>query len=207
MELQRLMRLMVPTFAIMAFALPLAIPGAEEAKMREEAKKILLGSIYSTSRQKGLKLVDQGQGDQAFRLQIRELQQQAVKMGASNVFLVRGDDIAAAVKATWKVFAGGYPATEPVSFDQQHKSEKLWLVAYLGVAGSVPPAWLVHEAQVQNNALRLVFQRSMSETDDEHPYFVWVPIEPLKAQDYTVELFDKQRKEIILYRKVTVSHK
>ena len=42
--------------------------------------------------------MDQGHGDDGFENQMRELYQQSIKMGASNVFLARGDDISVAVK-------------------------------------------------------------------------------------------------------------
>src|SRR5262245_42854606 len=98
-----LVLLLAPIVAMDLVSRSPAIHGAEEGD-KVDTKKIPLDAIYSTSQQKGLKLIDQGQGDEGFREEMRELYQQSIKMGASNIFLVRGDDIGSAVKATWSVF-------------------------------------------------------------------------------------------------------
>lgn len=146
------------------------LPGNKEAK-KVDAKKVPLDSIYSTSRQKGLKLIDQGQGDKAFPNEMRELYRQSIRMGASNVFLARGDDIAGAVKATWEVFTAGQSVDEPVSSDKHSRSEQFWLVGYLGVSGS-GGAWLVKSAEVKGQDIRLNYVKGTSDNTDLHPYFV-----------------------------------
>ncbi len=168
----------------------------------KEGQSIPLGSIYSTSRQKGLKLIKRGVGDEAFANELRELYQQSIRMGASNVFLARGDDIAAAVKATWEVFTHGRSASEPVSADRRSKSERYWLVAYLGVSGSGPPAWLIKSATVSGRTIRLAFTKPGASDADLYPYCVWVPLGKLGRGTFTLELFDEERKEGTLSRRV-----
>jgi hypothetical protein len=167
-------------------------------------KRIPLDSIFSTSRQKGLRLVDQGRGDEGFEFQIRELQQNAINTGASNIFLVRGDDIRSAVRATRDVFCGGRAVDEAVNSDPESKPRDYWLVAYLGVAGSDPPAWVVKSVEVKSKEIRLSYEVAVSVTDDEFAYFVWVPLGELMPGQYKVELFDEKMAESILLRRVLV---
>ncbi len=179
-------------------------PRQEKAKV--ETKKIPVELIYSTSRQKGLKLLDQGQSDEGFEFQMRELQQHAIKTGASNIFLVRGDDIRAGVRATWAVFCAAHSVDYAVNADPESKSQKYWLAAYLGVAGSSPPAWLVDSVQIKGNQVVVRYKAAANEiqSDDEHPYFVWVPLGGLMAGTYSLELFEQTKGQTVLQRRVTV---
>jgi hypothetical protein len=193
----------LPLLALAAAGPSRCLPGEKEEK-KAGAKAVPLGSIYSTSRQKGLKRIDRGEGDEAFPNEVRELYQQSIWMGASNVFLARGDDVKAAVKATWEVFMRGQPATGPVSADRRSRSEQYWLVAYLGVGGSSPPAWLVKSAKVSGRTIRLAFTNPGAANSDLHPYFVWVPLGKLGRGAYTLELFDEESKQVTLSRRVTL---
>jgi hypothetical protein len=170
-------------------------------------KQVPLKSVYSTSYQEGLKRVDQGVGDKAFPNEMAELYQQAIQLGASNVFLARGEDVAAAVKATWEVFTGGIPADTPVSPDRPPKSGDMWLVAYLGVTGSDPTAFRVHSVEVSGTEIRLTYKHPGSVTQDLHPYFYWVPLGKLAPGTYKLQLFDADQKEVTLMRRVRVTGK
>src|SRR5438874_5272154 len=70
----------------------------------EEMRTIPLNSCYATFEGNGLKEL----GISASR-EIRE----RTSGGASNVALLRGADLAAAVRAASRVFAGGWPADAP----------------------------------------------------------------------------------------------
>lgn len=202
--MKKIVRVLVPVatiglLAVFAIGKPSGLNGDE---MKVEPKKVPLGSIYSTSRQKGLKLIDQGVGDKTFPNEMRELYQQSIRMGASNVFLARGDDIAAAVKATWEVFTHGQPVSEAVSADRRSKSKQYWLVAYLGVSGSDPPAWLVKAVEVSGQNIQVAFTNPGSGAKDEHPFFVWAPLGRLKDGAFTLEMFDEEKKQVTLSRRV-----
>jgi hypothetical protein len=190
--------------------LALAAPGPSrrppggKGEEKAGAKAVPLGSVHSTSRQKGLKLIDQGKGDEAFPNQMRVLFERSIRMGASNVFLARGDDLKAAVKATWEVFRYGRSASGPVSADRRSRSERYWLVAYLGVDGSVPPAWLVKSVKVSGRTIRLAFTKRGDATGVLHPYFVWAPLGKLGPGTYTLELFDEESKQVTLSRRVAL---
>lgn len=182
-------------------------PGRKEEGKKVEAKKVPLASIYSTSHQKGLKWIERGRGDNAFPNHMRELYQQSTRIGASNVFLARGDDIAAAVKATWEVFTRWQSASKPVSADWRSKSEQYWLVVYLGVEGSDPPEWLVSSVIVSGKEIQLIYTSPGSSVQDLHPYFVWVPLGKLGTGTYTLEMFDEEQKQVTLSRRVAIPGK
>ncbi len=201
--------LLLIALPILAAAMAAITRGAprDEGPKKVATRNVPLKSVYSTSRQKELKLIDQGTGDAGFSNEMRELYKQATRMGASNVFLARGDDIAAAVKATWEVFRQGQSAAEPVSADQRSKSAVYWLVAYLGVAGSQPLEWQVKSIQLTGEEVRLTYTKVGARTNDLHPYFVWVSLGKIKAGTYTLELFDEDLKRVTLLRSVTASAK
>ena len=180
---------------------------AGDEKEGKKVASIPLKSIYSTGRQEGLKVMDQGQGDQEVRNEMRELHQQAIKMGASNIFLVRGDHIEDAVKATWEVFLRGHGVDEPVNWDWRRKSDKYWLVGYFGVSGSEGPAWLAKSVEATATEIKLTFTNPAALTQDDHPYFFWVPLGKLKPETYTLTLEDGDRQKSLLVRRVRVTLK
>jgi hypothetical protein len=95
----RTLLIMLPVLGVLVPALSQSSLGNQKAEKVEE-KQVALKSIFSTSRQKGLKVVERGEG-KAYDHELEELYQRCTDgVGASNVFLARGDDIAAAVKAT-----------------------------------------------------------------------------------------------------------
>ena len=169
----------------------------------KELRKIPLNSIYTTSEQKGLKAVDEALRQSSKPLE--ELIERSVTMGASNVFLVRGNDVAGAVQATRQVFTGS-SVDEPVPLDQRSEPDSFWVVAYFGISGS-GEAWLVRSVEVTGKEVRITFKKGVSENNDEHPYFAWVPIGKLDPGTYTLELFDQRRQQATLVRRVVVRKK
>jgi RNA polymerase sigma factor (sigma-70 family) len=125
--------------------------------------------------------------------------------GASNVFLVRGKDLTEAVKATREVLAASRPADTPAVANQPSKEDRLWVVAFFGVAGSSPPAWRVRSVDVFGGmTVRISYAKRQSETNDEHQYFIWVPFGQREAGTYTLELFDADTGEVTLTRRCMV---
>lgn len=177
----------------------------DEGTKSAAPKVIPLKSIYSTSRQEGLISVDQRTADQSLREEVQRLHKRALGMGASNVFLARGNDIRSAASATQLAFSSIEPVNEPVG--QELKSDTLWLVAYLGVAGSNPPNWEIKSAEVDINRVRLVYTEEGSVDADAYAYFIWVPLGKLDPGTYTLELFDENQREVVLSRRVKVSRK
>jgi len=131
------------------------------------------------------------------------------KGGASNIVLVRGNNIAAAVKATRWAFTAGRWADTPISCYQDGRKgegEDIWLVAYLG-SGSCSAVWQLHAASITDRVAQLTYSRMipLSGTADFRHFFVWVPLGRPKAGSYLLELRDKDRNEAMLLRRVIVA--
>jgi hypothetical protein len=171
---------------------------------RVKAKKIPLDSIYFTGEQEGVKLV--GKGDEKVRVILEELYDKASGIGASNIFLTRGNGIERAVKATWSVFANRVSADTPVAFDPQEESGDFWVAAFLGVDGP-GSAFQIESAQIEGKVIRLSFTREHSDIPARHPYLVWIPVARLNADTYRLELFDKARQQVTLIRIVVIPKK
>jgi hypothetical protein len=135
------------------------------------------------------------------------------RTGASNVALVRGKDIAAAVKAARWTFAAGMRADAPVPpnpSDTKAEPLPLWLVAYFGMGPSNPGFGRVQPAEVRGQTVRVAYARARSAggvTTDEVPYYLWVPLGDAQAGTYTLELFDADRKDVTLLRRVAVAER
>src|SRR5437870_1400217 len=97
--------------------------------------EVPLDTIYYTHEQKPLKFIAPDVDEKDFHKQLKNLSSRASSLGASNVFLVRGERISTAVQATWSVFAWHVAVDEPVLYPQA-KSEQVWLAVYLGVGPS-----------------------------------------------------------------------
>lgn len=130
--------------------------------------------------------------------------------GTPNVLLVRGKDIAAAVRAARLGFTGGR-ADAPIPPDPNVPEDRiapLWLAAYLGIAGNTSIYWEVHKAEMRGITARLTYskkRRTGPILPTVFQYLVWVPLGPAKAGTYTLELYDANRKEIMLLRRVVVA--
>jgi hypothetical protein len=133
---------------------------------------------------------------------------QANQRGASNATLVRGDDIADAVKATRNTFASIMPADMPVTPDPSAKASPrpLWLVAYLG-SSSGSAGWQVQAVDVHGTTVRLTYTKWKARGGPTSilQYFVWAPLGDARAGTYTLELYDADRKEVMLMRRVVVT--
>jgi hypothetical protein len=127
------------------------------------------------------------------------------RSGASNAFFVRASDISEAIRGTFDVVVGGAAAEAPVRATEDAKrTAGLWLVAYLGLAGSSPPQWTVRSVEWRGTRLRLSYATGEARTRDMHPYFVWVPLGELKSGTYLLELFDAAENQATLIRRVKV---
>jgi hypothetical protein len=124
------------------------------------------------------------------------------QFGPSNVVIVRGKDFTEALTATRLAFLGGRSADQPVDPEVEPKSAELWLVAFLGAAGSEPPARLVQSVERRGKSVRVTYRKRLSETKTSLPYFLWVPLGKLESGAYTLELFDADRQEVTLLRRV-----
>lgn len=173
------------------------------AKRTDGGAKRTIGRdvVYSTSGQEGLKK----QVDALFKLKekrkvpafpysdhLQELLDHSRGMGASNIFLVRGDDITWAIRGSSWVFGAGETADRPSEGDDDKKSKKIWLVAYLGGGWSEPARWNLESVEIQEKRIDFRFKehKPFAATADLVRYFYWVPLDSLKAGTYELRLID-----------------
>jgi hypothetical protein len=169
-------------------------------------KSIPLAKLYSTNGQEGVIHVNHRVGE-PHTLAFDAIYIKMEGMGASNIFLVYGDDLASAMSATLNVLDGLRSADTPARRDNAKTTKQLWLVAYFGSAGAGPPAWLIESVEQKGNHVRLTYSEPQGQesTLDVHPYFVWVPLGSLESGDYALELFKVDATRPSMVRHVTVS--
>lgn len=175
---------------------------------KEDVRRIPLESIYGTSAQNGAKQLNSAfttkdginRYTEPYGADLADIRRKT-HSHASNVLLVRGEDITEAVKAAHPFLAGGF-GSEP-------KSKELWMVAYLGMTSSCPPIWLAEYAEVREKTIRLTYYMNDPDTrtHDRFHYFFWVPLGKLQPGTYILELFDAHTKEVTLLRRVRVDQK
>jgi hypothetical protein len=168
---------------------------------KARAYKAPLKSVYLTFKQEGTKPFKRGSKedpngelDAIWKLELRDRQ----------LFLVRAGKVGAAAKAARKVLSGGHKGDAPASAGDG--TDEYWLVAYLGTTGSTPPAYSVLSAERQGRTIRLSVEQTKPgpNTNDLHPYFVWVPLGKIPDGTYTLEFYEDGKRDKDLDRKVVV---
>ena len=156
----------------------------------DETRVIPVGSAYATFTQEGLKSLDEPVDNDVLST-IQEAPQQMV--------LCCGGDIGAAVKASAKSFSVAEEASPSIVGSA---NETLWVAAYLGSEGSIPPAYRLRDIEVKGKTIRVAYERDESpvRSCDLRPYMFWVPVGQVEAGIYTLELFDKVAERATLTR-------
>ena len=146
-------------------------------------------------------------GVKSIVVDLNSISRESGSIGASNVCLVLGDDLAEGINATRMVFAGGRSADSPASRERTSTSRQYWMVAYFGVSHRGPAAWAIESVKQNGNAFRVSFTRPKADgtTADTHQYFLWVPVGELEAGQYELELFNADAKRLTLMRRVAVT--
>jgi hypothetical protein len=149
-----------------------------------EPSIIPLSTVYATFNQQGLKSADDATGGEDLAQVLS-----AIREAPPQIVLCVGTDLIAAVKSATPSFS--VPG-ESVLTVAGSTSEKLWVAAYLGTDGSIPPAYRIHAVEVRDKTIRIVYERDESpgRSCDLRAYLVWAPIGPIEAGSYTLELFD-----------------
>ena len=192
------------TLALIGLAIVLGPSVAQKDDRPAKAQPIPLDSVYVTNEGTSLKRVGVGH-DNIDEQMWAVLYKRSTRVGLSNVFLVRGADITAAVQATTVALGSGVGADEPISADDMPKDGRVWVVAHLGVAGSTPEARIVKGVERTGNRVRVVFAKGWSLSNDVWPYLVWAPLGSLGAGTYVLELYDTQARQVVLGRTVRVT--
>lgn len=163
-----------------------------------------LASAYSTAKMGRMKLASTDQ-DKVVHECLKEIQAAASRSGLSSAFLVAGEDFTSALLATTKVYGGGLRADEVVRNDPK-KGDDIWVCAFLGNDSTQPPSFVVRRIEVEGQVVRVVFAkpRSLFNSCNFFPYFVWAKIGQLPPGKYRVELVDGDHDEVVTARKITV---
>ena len=151
-----------------------------------------------------------------------DLLRAAKHAGPSNLLLVRGDDLRAAVAATYPayntLFTAGNATGERVLPERKAGSLALvpprpgrqagvWAVAYLG-SGS-DSDWTFHAAERSGTRVRVSFRDNTAapgggRVGNVRPNMVWAPLGVLARGRYTLELYETGSREVRLTRVVHV---
>jgi hypothetical protein len=195
----------------LGYAALVGMAGLAIATGGEQAGTIPLESVYSTSQQPGLKHVThamKADGNRWVPLEPYGHFLQRIRSdfssGLTNVFLVRGKDITQAVRATSMAMPGNSGGGYPVLPEDGSEPTQLWLVAYLGRSSSGTDAEVpIQSVEREGKTIRLAYRYHRNANQDMMPYIFWVPLGEMKKGTYTLELFDTDKKEVTLLRRVT----
>lgn len=190
---------MIPvTLAVLALNAP--VPKAKEPV------QIDLNDVYSTIEMKGLKKarVDNPAADGN---DLEVISRAARRVGASNIFLVRGDSIAEVLFATRTLYGDGMNGNgKPIVGHEVKKRGEVWVGAFLGNSFTSPAAYAIHRIELDGQTIRVVFSQPRgAQADDMGPYFIWAKIGKLEPGKYQLELVNADQKdEVVMCRKIEV---
>jgi hypothetical protein len=188
----------------------------EEAKAeknpKREVKEIPPEQIYALAGQQRLKYV----------LASKQIDEDGVEIlkdllgyrtGASNVFLVRADNIEGALSATHHAFFSGHSVDRPVASHSKSRSKSYWLAVFLGHYHP-PLRWTVERAELHQDTIRLLYTSTRELKDLEEaieeatyislPCFYWIPVGTLEQKFYKLELHNTAVDRDVLSRHVLV---
>ena len=173
---------------------------------RDAVRRVAADQIYSSTEQTGLRKFPAWE-KKGTKEWISEILKAGDRNGASNVFLVHGNDIEEAIWPSYQVICEGYGAETAHSPDDS--ISPVWLVAYLGKHLINPEEWEVESVTVEGRQIRLKYGRPNGKewrpsVQWLSPYYYWAPLPKLAPGVYSVELYDASEKAITLLRRVKV---
>src|SRR5262249_36956402 len=116
---------------------------------------IPLKDVYATFGGQGPRFLAHGLNDNVGR-ELEDLYRN-YRSGASQIFLIRGRDIPAAVRATRQILVGGATLDSKVALGAGSVGEGLWLVVYFGQGITSPPAYRIHSVELTGNSIRVSY--------------------------------------------------
>jgi hypothetical protein len=116
----------------------------------------------------------------------------------SDVFLVRGDDLSAALDATERRVLENAPADVVIAPKGNPAHKGVWIAIYLGAAGSSPPRWRLDSIRMEGRLICVRFSDAGGgHTDDIHAYWAWAPLGELSPGTYSVSLINTSTNETL----------
>lgn len=166
----------------------------------QEPRAVPLDTAFATFHQDGFKGLDATVDNNHLRPMLDEIQG-----GPQRIVLCLGQDISGAVKNARVSFS---LPEQPVADIGTGIDDMVWVAAFLGSDGSVPPAFKVRAIEVTGNTIRVSYERdeSSARTCDLLAYLIWAPVGRMEAGIYTLELFDAAAGNVTVTRpwRVTV---
>ncbi len=177
-------------------------------------REIPFNAIFSTFSQPGHRPMDRGffpelDGKRLFGQSYGEDLQRICSDFRGNepdIFLVRGNDLPAAVKAASLHFLGEAPPDEVIGPQDGKIHKNFWLVCYVGADGSQPPAWQMQSIRQRGNSItvRLARPPRFISTRDHHLYLAWAPLGELTPGRYYLDLINTTEGETVRKRAAVV---
>ena len=160
----------------------------------EPTRVIPLNSVYATFAQDDPRSAEGIIGQETL-----EQVANANRAAPRRIVLCVGADATAAVRDSAKAFALREKGIPSVHIDSSHM---LWLAAYLGTEGTVPPAYRVESIEIRDRTIRVTYESDAggARTCDLHDYLLWAPLNRVESGMYTVELFDSAINEVTASR-------
>ena len=202
-------------WAVLAFAGCLSSTSFVSAQFKaagagNSEKELALGSIYTTTGQKGLRQLtcdftllpkDKKRYKEAYGFSLDVLLNQ-YRSGASDLLIVPGENIGQAIDAAqWRLMGERMPKDSPgTNKKDKANKENQWLVVYLGFGPREEPRWLLESVRIREDRVTCTFKQNESKSDDLVPYLFWVPLGARDIGNLTLELFDSTANELKLSR-------
>ena len=197
------------TLAFVIFAAVGLILAAQLGAFQGQATRAIpLDTAYATFNQEGMKSLDNVSNTEALWEIFNQVQE-----GLQRIVFCDGKDIAAAVKSAGMSFTMSAMSSsmegQPVPAITIDPEDTVWLAAFLGSDGSVPPAFIVRSINVKGRTIRVSYDRdnSSGRSCDLRSYMVWAPVGRVEAGEFTLELFDVTAGEVTLIKPWQVSVK
>lgn len=157
---------------ILALAVAAPVP-SDKAKPVE----IDFADIYSTVKMNGLKQAE-AKNEKKADNDMGVVMRAASRAGASNVFLVRGEDITDAVASTRALYGDGGRAGQPLVGADAPLADQIWVGAFLGNESTTPASFEIRRVELHEQTVRVVFSRPKEggSSPDGAAYFVWAKL-------------------------------
>lgn len=197
---------MTASTVLQLVGLGIVLFGIESGVAADDAKKIPLASVYTTTRQKDTKDARAELKDVPVPIDVPQPIFGERIGGKPAIFLVNGKDFPAAVKVSrsFLQLEGDDKAPDPNA--ETKAGDQNWVGAYLGNQGSLPPGFRVLSVEIDGKKVLVTYETITRNktTKDYYTYIVWAPLGKLSCGEYTLELYDAAAKKVTATRKSRV---
>ncbi len=192
--------MLVAVVALLAHESPAGSTATEDKKGAEKTESVAAEDLYTTQAGPPARLKDWTNRDEQT---LEAVKRAAMRVGPSNVFLVRGNSFRDAVGATeWAFGELGHTGKADEAFPRRLKDADVWVVTFLGTGSSDRCA--VRAVERTGARIRVSYVDRGGVLGDIVAHFAWARLGRLEPGKYTAELYDLDRNEVTLSRLVRV---